>query len=109
MNFVLFWACLFVLTIKRRTPKINKLLVAIAIFMFVMSTTHVSLGFQRLIEGFITRRDWAGGPAAFFSDVSIPANVVKVGLHTVNVSTIHVSVHHIQLTVRGHRCVVRRR
>lgn len=85
MNFVLFWACLFVLTIKRRTQKVNKLLVTIAIAMFAMSTTHVSLGFQRLIEGFISRRDQPGGPAAFFSDVSIPANVVKVGLHTVNV------------------------
>lgn len=86
MNFVLFWACLFVLIIKRRTPKVNKVLVAIAIAMFVMSTVHVSLGFQRLIEGFIHLRDAPGGPAAFFSDVSIPANVVKVGLHTVNVS-----------------------
>lgn len=86
MNFVLFFACIVVLTIKRRTPDINKLLVTIAICMFLFSTVHVSLGFQRLIEGFIRRRDWEGGPAAFFSDVSIPANVVKVGLHTVNVS-----------------------
>lgn len=54
--------------------------------MFAFSTAHVSLGFQRLIEGFITLRNQPGGPAAFFSDVSIPANVVKVGIHTVNVS-----------------------
>ncbi|KAH8104660.1 hypothetical protein BXZ70DRAFT_606660 [Cristinia sonorae] len=84
INFVLFWACMFVLIVKRRTPTVNKRLVAIAIAMFVMSTVHVSLGFQRLIEGFIHLRDAPGGPAAFFSDVSIPANVVKVGLHTVN-------------------------
>lgn len=56
--------------------------------MFAFSTAHVSLGFQRLIEGFIRRRDWEGGPSAFFSDVSIPANVVKVGIHTVNVSSL---------------------
>ncbi|THH30055.1 hypothetical protein EUX98_g4135 [Antrodiella citrinella] len=84
MNFVLFWTCMFVLIVKRRTPKVNKILVTIAVAMFVMSTTHVSLGFQRLIEGFIVLRDAPGGPAAFFSDVSIPANVAKVGLHTVN-------------------------
>ncbi|KAI0789580.1 hypothetical protein C8Q75DRAFT_764113 [Abortiporus biennis] len=84
MNFVLFWSCLFILTVKRRTPKINKLLVSIAIAMFTFSSVHVSLGFQRLIEGFITRRNQTGGPAAFFSDVSIPGNVVKVGIHTVN-------------------------
>ena len=64
----------------------NKILVAIAVAMFTFSTAHVSLGFQRLIEGFIVRRNQPGGPAAFFSDVSIPANVVKVGIHTVNVS-----------------------
>ena len=73
------------LTIRRRTPKINKLLVLIATTMFCFSTAHVSLGFQRLIEGFIVLRNQPGGPAAFFSDVSIPANVVKVGIHTVNV------------------------
>ncbi|KAI0789589.1 hypothetical protein C8Q75DRAFT_142547 [Abortiporus biennis] len=84
MNFVLFWTCLCILTIRRRTPKINKILVTIAISMFAFSTAHVSLGFQRLIEGFITLRNAPGGPAAFFSDVSKPGNVVKVGIHTVN-------------------------
>ncbi|KIP08922.1 hypothetical protein PHLGIDRAFT_103546 [Phlebiopsis gigantea 11061_1 CR5-6] len=84
MNFVLYGACLTMLTIRRRTPKVNKLLVAIATVMFAFSTAHVSLGFQRLIEGFIVLRDKPGGPGAFFSDVSIPANVVKVGIHTVN-------------------------
>ncbi|GBE85106.1 predicted protein [Sparassis crispa] len=34
--------------------------------------------------GFIVLPDQPGGPSAFFSDVSIPANVAKVGLHTVN-------------------------
>lgn len=85
MNFVLFWACLTMLTIRRRTPTINKPLVLIATTMFAFSTAHVSLGFQRLIEGFIVLRNQPGGPGAFFSDVSIPANVVKVGIHTVNV------------------------
>lgn len=73
------------LTIRRRTPKVNNVLVIIAMTMFGFSTAHVSLGFQRLIEGFIVLRDERGGPGAFFSDVSIPANVVKVGIHTVNV------------------------
>ncbi|EMD39585.1 hypothetical protein CERSUDRAFT_111897 [Gelatoporia subvermispora B] len=84
MNFVLFWSCIFVLTVRRRTPKVNKSLVTVAVAMFCFSTAHVSLGFDRLIEGFIILRNQPGGPAAFFSDVSIPANVVKVCLHTVN-------------------------
>ncbi|KAF8829332.1 hypothetical protein HHX47_DHR3000579 [Lentinula edodes] len=37
-------------------------------------------GFYRLIEGFIVLKD----PIVFFSDVSIPANVAKVTIHTVN-------------------------
>lgn len=57
---------------------------AVAIFMFLFSTIHVSLGFARLVEGFIYLRDVEGGPATFFSDVSIPANVAKVIIHTVN-------------------------
>ncbi|KAI0339096.1 hypothetical protein BDW22DRAFT_1457476 [Trametopsis cervina] len=84
MNFVLFLGCVTTLTIRRRTPTVNKLLLSIALAMFTFSTAHVSLGFQRLIEGFITRRDRPGGPGAFFSDVSIPGNVVKVCIHTVN-------------------------
>ncbi|PCH40268.1 hypothetical protein WOLCODRAFT_23952 [Wolfiporia cocos MD-104 SS10] len=84
MNIVLFFSCLFVLTIRRRTPRVNKALVGIAVLMFCFSTCHVFLGFYRLIMGFIVLRNQPGGPAAFFSDVSIPANVAKVGLHTVN-------------------------
>ncbi|CCM04916.1 uncharacterized protein FIBRA_07113 [Fibroporia radiculosa] len=84
MNIVLFFSCLFVLIIHRRTPKVNKILVGIAVTMFCFSTCHVFLGFYRLIMGFIVLRDEPGGPAAFFSDVSIPANVAKVGIHTVN-------------------------
>lgn len=84
MNFVLFWSCIVILTIRRRTPVINKTLVLIATLMFCFSTAHVSLGFYRLIEGFIVLPNIPGGPSAFFSDVSIPANVVKVGIHTVN-------------------------
>ncbi|KAH9841392.1 uncharacterized protein C8Q71DRAFT_853791 [Rhodofomes roseus] len=84
MNIVLFCACIYILVAKRRTPKVNKYLIAIAVLMFSFSTCHVFLGFYRLIMGFIVLRDQPGGPAAFFSDVSIPANVAKVGLHTVN-------------------------
>ncbi|KAF9814965.1 hypothetical protein IEO21_04815 [Rhodonia placenta] len=84
MNIVLFFSCMFVLVVRRRTPRVNTFLVGIAVAMFCFSTCHVFLGFYRLIMGFIVLRDQPGGPAAFFSDVSIPANVAKVGLHTVN-------------------------
>lgn len=40
---------------------------------------------QRLIYGFIYERDQPGGPAAYFSNISIPGNVAKVFIHTLNV------------------------
>lgn len=56
----------------------------VAVLMFAFSTTHVSLGFYRLIRGFIDLRDQEGGPGAYFSDVSTPPNVAKVTIHSVN-------------------------
>jgi len=84
INIVLFSGCMYVLIARRRTPKVNRYLVGVAVLMFCFSTCHVFLGFYRLIMGFIVLRDQPGGPAAFFADVSIPANVAKVGIHTVN-------------------------
>jgi hypothetical protein len=86
MNVVLFGCYLFISRYKRKQPKLNRKIMMTAILMFLFSTTHVSLGFQRLIEGFVVLRNQPGGPAAFFSDVSIPANVAKVCIHTINVS-----------------------
>ena len=56
----------------------------LAVLMFLFSTVHVSLGFYRLIRGFIDLRDLPGGPGAYFSDVSTPPNVAKVTIHSVN-------------------------
>lgn len=44
------------------------------------------LSTQRLIYGFVYDRDQPGGPAAYFSDISLPGNVAKVFIHTLNVS-----------------------
>ncbi|KIM76045.1 hypothetical protein PILCRDRAFT_826699 [Piloderma croceum F 1598] len=84
MNIVLFCSYLFISRYRRKQRRMGRAIMTTAIFMFLFSTTHVSLGFQRLIEGFIILRNQPGGPAAFFSDVSIPANVAKVCIHTIN-------------------------
>src|SRR5580704_14611435 len=90
MNFVLFLSCLYAVRYKRKRP-LNKFTLCMAIIMFLFSTVHISLGFKRLIFGFIYLRNEPGGPAAFFSDVSIPANVAKVCVHAINVGIgIHV-------------------
>ncbi|KAF9061813.1 hypothetical protein BDP27DRAFT_1428576 [Rhodocollybia butyracea] len=83
INMLLFFSYLFIVKYKRKY-RLSKIIITVAVLMFLFSTTHVSLGFYRLIEGFIVLRDAPGGPSAFFSDVSIPANVAKVTLHTVN-------------------------
>jgi hypothetical protein len=88
MNIVLFGSYLFITRYKRKHARVGRRIMVTAIFMFLFSTTHVSLGFQRLIEGFIVLRNQPGGPAAFFSNVSIPANVAKVCIHTINVSNL---------------------
>jgi hypothetical protein len=82
INLSLFCSYLIIMKIKRKSPKTP--IFVIAVFMIIFSTTHVSMGFSRLIEGFIVLRDQPGGPGAFFSDVSIPANVAKVIIHSVN-------------------------
>ncbi|KAJ3997785.1 hypothetical protein F5050DRAFT_1568549 [Lentinula boryana] len=79
INLLLFFSYLFIVRYKRRTS-LSKIIVGVAIMMFLFSTVHVSLGFYRLVEGFIVLRN----PTEFFSDVSIPANVAKVTIHTVN-------------------------
>ncbi|KAF9455989.1 hypothetical protein BDZ94DRAFT_1276776 [Collybia nuda] len=84
INILLFFSYLFIARYKQKTPHVNKVILLTAISMFCFSTIHVSMGFARLIDGFIYLRDKPGGPAAFFSDVSIPANVAKVIIHTVN-------------------------
>jgi len=84
INLSLFVSYLFITKFKRHGRPLHKLIFLTAVLMFLLSTTHVSLGFARLIEGFVVLRDQPGGPGAFFSDVSIPANVAKVTIHTVN-------------------------
>ncbi|TFK85018.1 hypothetical protein K466DRAFT_495544 [Polyporus arcularius HHB13444] len=83
INICLFGSYVYILHF-RRTRKITPVIFWVAVLMFCFSTTHVSLGFYRLIRGFIDLRDQPGGPGAYFSDVSTPPNVVKVTIHSVN-------------------------
>jgi len=82
INFTLCWICGYVL-IKKKT-KTLRIMLAVVIFQWLLSTVHVSLGFTRLVYGFIYERDEPGGPAAYFSNISIPGNVAKVFIHTLN-------------------------
>ncbi|KAL1746201.1 hypothetical protein HDZ31DRAFT_34682 [Schizophyllum fasciatum] len=83
INICLFGSYVYILRF-RKTRRISSVVFWVAVLMFLFSTVHVSLGFARLIWGFIERRDQPGGPAAYFSEVSHPPNVAKVTIHTVN-------------------------
>ncbi|TRM69213.1 hypothetical protein BD626DRAFT_8135 [Schizophyllum amplum] len=83
INICLFCSYVYVLQFWR-TRKVSPIIFWVAVLMFCFSTIHVSLGFTRLIWGFIDFRDQPGGPGAFFSDVSQPPNVAKVTIHSVN-------------------------
>ncbi|KAI1784141.1 hypothetical protein LXA43DRAFT_245472 [Ganoderma leucocontextum] len=84
INICLFVSYLYITRFRRVPREISPLIFWIACLMFAFSSVHVSLGFARLIWGFIDYRDEPGGPAAFFSDVSQPPNVAKVIIHTIN-------------------------
>ncbi|KAK0459123.1 uncharacterized protein EV420DRAFT_1538415 [Desarmillaria tabescens] len=84
INIFLFFSYLWIARYWQKPGAVNLVVLFTAIAMFCFSTVHVSLGFYRLVEGFIYRRDLPGGPGGFFSDVSIPANVAKVCIHTIN-------------------------
>ncbi|PBK86866.1 hypothetical protein ARMGADRAFT_1055170 [Armillaria gallica] len=84
INIFLFCSYLWIVKYRQKPRVVNRVVLVTAVAMFCFSTVHVSLGFSRLVEGFIYLRDQPGGPGAFFSNVSIPANVAKVCIHTVN-------------------------
>lgn len=67
INILLFFSYLWISKYKQKNRAVNKIILPIGILMFCFSTIHVSLGFERLIRGFIYLRNQPGGPAAFFS------------------------------------------
>lgn len=82
INATLCWICGYVLLKKKnKTPWI---MLSVVIFQWSISTIHVSLGFTRLIYAFIYYRDKPGGPEGYLTNISIPGNVAKVFLHTLN-------------------------
>lgn len=60
VNLCLFFSYLFIARYKRKRQS-SKVIFYTAILMWIFSTIHVSMGFARLIEGFIYLRDEPGG------------------------------------------------
>lgn len=82
VNTTLSWTCgYFLLKKKAKTPWI---MLAVVTLQWLISTVHVSLGFTRLVYAFIYYRDEPGGPEGYLTNISIPSNVAKVFIHTLN-------------------------
>ncbi|PBL04616.1 hypothetical protein ARMGADRAFT_911341 [Armillaria gallica] len=84
INTFLFFSYLWIARYRQKPGAVKPVVLSTAVAMFCFSTVHVLLGFFRLVKGFIYLRNQPGGPVVFFSDVSIPANVPKVCMHTIN-------------------------
>ncbi|KAI0047983.1 hypothetical protein FA95DRAFT_1491635 [Auriscalpium vulgare] len=73
---------MWVLFYREQSGRINRPMVVVATLLFIFSTIHVSINFQRLIEGLIHQRDFPeGGPSAWFNDIAEPSFVFKSAVY----------------------------
>ncbi|KAF9050836.1 hypothetical protein BDZ89DRAFT_940567 [Hymenopellis radicata] len=80
INLLLFIIYLF-LAPARGIGNNKKLILPLAVAMFLLSTTRLILDFYRLFNGFILH---SLNPGAFFNNVSDPSHVAKTVVHTFN-------------------------
>ncbi|KAI0673939.1 hypothetical protein C8Q78DRAFT_661406 [Trametes maxima] len=69
---VVFILTMWVLFRKRRDTRrpTHDPMVYISLVMFAMATTHIGINYTRIIRAFVTFRGSAGGPAAYFNQLS---------------------------------------
>jgi len=71
INSFLVWTCLFIFVYKRERRNINKFLVTLVIFQYLISTTDVSLGLRGLIVEFTDNRSPSKPNGSFHSGISV--------------------------------------
>ncbi|KAG2337611.1 hypothetical protein BDR05DRAFT_970030 [Suillus weaverae] len=75
---LMFIGTIWTFTYKKRMRDVNRPIAAVAVLLFLLSTTHIVLGIIRIEEGLVKYRDtFPGGPVAFFADVKQEMFVVK--------------------------------
>ncbi|KAI0649251.1 hypothetical protein C8Q79DRAFT_1007789 [Trametes meyenii] len=67
---------------EKRQLSLNFTICAI-VMIYILATAHMLLALTRLIQGFVLYRDTVG-PEHYFSDVSVPINLVKDYLYITN-------------------------
>ncbi|KAG8217092.1 hypothetical protein J3R82DRAFT_5119 [Butyriboletus roseoflavus] len=77
ISFVMFGGTVWALTHGRPKAEINWSMVLVASILTILSTIHVTVDIQRLVDGFVTEADIPGGPTVFFADVTQRTFLIK--------------------------------
>ncbi|KIK48550.1 hypothetical protein CY34DRAFT_71598 [Suillus luteus UH-Slu-Lm8-n1] len=79
---LMFMGTIWSLTYKQHTRNISRPIVAVAILLFILSTTHVVVCVIRVEDGLVKYRNtYPGGPVAFFADTSQKTYIIKQALY----------------------------
>ncbi|KAH7904415.1 hypothetical protein BJ138DRAFT_914059 [Hygrophoropsis aurantiaca] len=70
-SLMMFGGTVWALSYRRHKRDINRLMMAIAFLLLILSTIHIIVNIKRLVDGLVTYRDtFPKGPPAFFADVA---------------------------------------
>ncbi|KAF7365877.1 hypothetical protein MVEN_00462300 [Mycena venus] len=80
---LMFIAALWIFLHRRGSMPINYPMIIIACLLFVLSTIHLGVDFNRLVVAFVTLRDsYPGGPSAWFANPSQRSFIFKNAIYT---------------------------
>ncbi|KAG2344916.1 hypothetical protein BDR05DRAFT_860518, partial [Suillus weaverae] len=79
---LMFMGAIWALTYNHRMQDVNRLIIAVAILLLILSTAHIVVNIIRVQDGLVKYRDsFPGGPAAFFEDITQKTYVIKHALY----------------------------
>lgn len=75
---LMFIGTIWTFTYKKRMRDVNRPIAAVAVLLFLLSTTHLVVDIIRIEEGLVKYRNtFPGGPVAFFADGTQETYVIK--------------------------------
>ncbi|KAH7906431.1 hypothetical protein BJ138DRAFT_635681 [Hygrophoropsis aurantiaca] len=79
-SLMMFGGTMWALSYRRHKRDINRLMMAIAFLLLILSTIHIIVNIKRLVDGLVTYRDI--GPLVFFADVAQETFVFKNAVYS---------------------------
>ncbi|KAG2144649.1 uncharacterized protein EDB93DRAFT_526896 [Suillus bovinus] len=75
---LMFVGTIWIIAYKRREREVNRIAVAVATLLFLLSTAHMAVGIIRIEEGLVKHRDtFPGGPAAWLANTYEETWIIK--------------------------------